>query len=51
MVSGPEGGLTPDELVHLEAAGFVRASLTSTVLRAETAPVIAVALWRWREQP
>lgn len=51
MLSGPEGGLSPEELQRLDAAGFERASLTATILRAETAPVIAVALWRWSESP
>lgn len=49
LISGPEGGFAPEELAALDAAGFERASLTSTVLRAETAPVIAIALWRWAE--
>lgn len=49
LVSGPEGGLGEKELRLLEEAGFERASLTETVLRAETAPVVAVAIWRWAE--
>lgn len=49
LVSGPEGGLSEKELRMLEEAGFERASLTETVLRAETAPVVAVAIWRWAE--
>jgi len=44
IISGPEGGLSPDELEHL--AGFTPAGLGPRVLRAETAPVIAVALIR-----
>lgn len=44
IVSGPEGGLAPDELDRL--AGFVPVGLGPRVLRAETAPVIAVALIR-----
>lgn len=44
VVSGPEGGLTPDELDRL--AGFLAVGLGPRVLRAETAPVIAVALIR-----
>ncbi|MBK7535757.1 MAG: 16S rRNA (uracil(1498)-N(3))-methyltransferase [Myxococcales bacterium] len=51
LLSGPEGGLAPSELETLVAAGFSLASLTDTVLRAETAPVVAVALWRWAERP
>jgi RsmE family RNA methyltransferase len=49
MLSGPEGGLTPEELASLDAAGFERASLTGTILRAETAPIVSIALWRWSE--
>ncbi len=49
MISGPEGGFAPGELAALDAAGFERASLTSTVLRAETAPVLGIAIWRWAE--
>jgi 16S rRNA (uracil1498-N3)-methyltransferase len=46
LVSGPEGGLAPAELDALAAAGFVGIGLGPRVLRAETAPVIAVALLR-----
>lgn len=46
IASGPEGGLTQDELAELASAGFVAASLGSRVLRAETAPVVAVAIVR-----
>lgn len=46
LISGPEGGLAPDELDALAAAGFVSLGLGPRVLRAETAPVIAVALVR-----
>ena len=44
VVSGPEGGLAPDELDRL--ASFTPLGLGPRVLRAETAPVIAVALIR-----
>jgi len=44
VVSGPEGGLAPDELDRL--AGFTALGLGPRVLRAETAPMIAVALIR-----
>jgi 16S rRNA (uracil1498-N3)-methyltransferase len=46
LCSGPEGGLTPDELAQLAAAGFTGVTLGPRTLRAETAPVIAVALVR-----
>src|SRR5262249_41566511 len=44
IVSGPEGGLAPEE--HERLAGFVAIGLGPRVLRAETAPMVAVALIR-----
>lgn len=44
VLSGPEGGLAPAELEGLP--GFVHVGLGPRVLRAETAPVVAVALVR-----
>ena len=46
FVSGPEGGLDPDELDVLATAQFAPLGLGPRTLRAETAPVIAVALVR-----
>lgn len=46
LISGPEGGLAPAEHDALAAAGFTSIGLGPRVLRAETAPVIAVALVR-----
>jgi 16S rRNA (uracil1498-N3)-methyltransferase len=46
IASGPEGGLTTSELEQLVAAGFTAAGLGPRILRAETAPTIAVALIR-----
>ncbi|MGE5185258.1 MAG: RsmE family RNA methyltransferase [Acidobacteriota bacterium] len=46
IVSGPEGGLAPEELDALTAAGGLSIGLGPRVLRAETAPVVAVALVR-----
>ncbi len=46
IASGPEGGLTPLELDQLAKAGFGALGLGPRILRAETAPMIAVALIR-----
>lgn len=46
VASGPEGGFAPGELEQLARAGFASVGLGPRVLRAETAPVIAVALIR-----
>lgn len=46
IVSGPEGGFAPEELDALAAAGFTSLGLGPRVLRAETAPVVAIALVR-----
>ena len=43
LLSGPEGGLTPQEEELALAARFRRATLGSRVLRAETAPLAALA--------
>ena len=44
IISGPEGGLAPEELDRL--TGFTPVGLGPRVLRAETAPMVAVALIR-----
>ncbi len=41
---GPEGGWTEDELELLHQAGWISVSLGSTILRAETAAIAAVAI-------
>jgi 16S rRNA (uracil1498-N3)-methyltransferase len=46
IVSGPEGGLTSEELAELATAGFGAVGLGPRILRAETAPVVAVAVIR-----
>jgi len=46
IASGPEGGLASGELEQLAQAGFVAIGLGPRILRAETAPMIAVALIR-----
>lgn len=40
---GPEGGFAPDEVQQAVAAGFQLIKLTDTILRAETAAVVAAA--------
>ena len=42
-LSGPEGGLTPDEEAAARAAGFLPAALGPRVLRADTAPLALLA--------
>lgn len=45
LLSGPEGGLSPAEETAARAAGFRPLSLGERVLRAETAPLVALARW------
>ncbi len=44
ILSGPEGGLSPAELALAEAAGFCPVTLGRRVLRADTAPLAALAV-------
>ncbi len=44
ILSGPEGGLTPDELTHARERGIIPVSLGARILRAETAPIAAAAM-------
>lgn len=44
LVIGPEGGLTEPEVAALEAAGGTVVTLGDTILRTETAAVVALAL-------
>ncbi|MEO7245547.1 MAG: 16S rRNA (uracil(1498)-N(3))-methyltransferase [Rubrivivax sp.] len=44
LLSGPEGGLTPEEQAAARAAGFVPVGLGARLLRADTAP-LAVLAW------
>lgn len=46
VISGPEGGFSWIELDQLAAAAFLSLGLGPRVLRAETAPMVAVALIR-----
>ena len=52
---GPEGGIEPDELEQVRAAGFRLASLGPTTLRFETAGTVALGIdradRRWRSRP
>jgi 16S rRNA (uracil1498-N3)-methyltransferase len=44
LAFGPEGGWTEEELRMFRSAGWIAASLGSTILRAETAAIAAVAV-------
>ena len=44
LLSGPEGGLSPNEEAAARASGFVPVHLGPRVLRAETAPLAALAV-------
>jgi 16S rRNA (uracil1498-N3)-methyltransferase len=44
LAVGPEGGWAPDELQSFQQAGWISASLGSTILRAETAAIAATAV-------
>jgi 16S rRNA (uracil1498-N3)-methyltransferase len=44
LAVGPEGGWTDDELQWFRQAGWAAASLGDTILRAETAAMVATAL-------
>ena len=51
VVVGPEGGIAPEELAALEAAGAVTVRLGAEVLRTSTAGVVAVAALLARTRP
>jgi 16S rRNA (uracil1498-N3)-methyltransferase len=43
MLSGPEGGIAPEELTVANERGIINVSLGPRILRAETAPLVAAA--------
>jgi len=47
LVVGPEGGFEPEEEDYLLENGFVSISLGNNVLRAETAPVVALSMIKY----
>ncbi len=47
LLSGPEGGWTTEELEAAAAGGFTALSLGPLTLRAETAPLAALAIMGW----
>ncbi len=49
-LSGPEGGLTPDEEAQARSAGYAATGLGGRVLRADTAP-LAVLAWLALQSP
>ena len=44
LATGPEGGWTAEETARALSGGFVLAGLGPTVLRAETAPLVGLAV-------
>jgi 16S rRNA (uracil1498-N3)-methyltransferase len=44
LAVGPEGGWTPEEIARFTAEGWLAATLGSTILRAETAAIAALAV-------
>jgi 16S rRNA (uracil1498-N3)-methyltransferase len=44
LVTGPEGGFSPQEIAVLEERGFAPVTLGPRILRAETAPLVLVSL-------
>jgi 16S rRNA (uracil1498-N3)-methyltransferase len=51
VITGPEGGLTGEEVERFEAGGALPVRLGARVLRAETAPIAAAAAWLLAGEP
>jgi 16S rRNA (uracil1498-N3)-methyltransferase len=51
LALGPEGGWTDEELQLFQEAGWISASLGSSILRAETAAIVSVAMTLSELQP
>ncbi len=53
VLSGSEGGITPEELTAGLRHGIIPVSLGTRILRAETAPLVAAAaiLYEWEPEP
>lgn len=46
VLFGPEGGLTEQEIIIAQAAGFTSTQLTTNILRSEDAPLVGIGLLR-----
>jgi 16S rRNA (uracil1498-N3)-methyltransferase len=51
VITGPEGGLTDEEVERFQARGAMPVRLGARVLRAETAPIAAAAAWLLAGEP
>jgi 16S rRNA (uracil1498-N3)-methyltransferase len=51
VLSGPEGGWEPEELVRATALGWRPWRCSPLVLRAETAPIVALGILGWEARP
>ena len=44
LLTGAEGGFTPEEAIHIQEIGFLSVTLGDRILRAETAPIATSAI-------
>lgn len=44
IVAGPEGGLSPDEVIYLKENGFIGVTLGNNILRADTVPLNVLSI-------